>query len=82
MTTLTLPRLRTRARKQGAEIAAALIVAVGYVIGPVWRRKALVPGLAGAGMVCWGAALVYLPAGVILGGLFLLALDRQIKLGR
>ena len=81
MTTLTLPRRRARARERGSQIAAALIVAVGKAIGPVYRRLPLVPGLAGAGMVSWGAALVYVPAGVILGGVFLLAMDRQIKLG-
>ena len=81
MTTLTLPRATRAWRARGSQIAAALIVSLGHVIGPVWRRRAVLPGLAGAGMVSWGAALVYLPAGVILGGVFLLAMDRQIKLG-
>lgn len=81
MTTLTLPRLRTRARARGSEIAAALLIGLGHVIGFAKRRSAFLPGLAGAALVSWGAALVYLPAGVILGGVFLLAMDRQIKLG-
>lgn len=81
MTTLTLPRRREREKSRGSQIAEKLADAAGWVIGPVWRRRAFLPGLAGAGLVSWGAALVYLPAGVILGGVCLLAMDRQIKLG-
>ena len=82
MTTLTFPRRRSRARARGSQITGALAAGVGHVIGFARVRSRLLPGLAGAAGVCWGAALVYLPAGVILGGVFLLAMDRQIKLDR
>jgi hypothetical protein len=81
VTTLTFQRRRTRARARGSQVAAALAVAAGRLVGWVQGRLPLLPGLAGAGMVSYGAALVYLPAGVILGGVFLLAADRQIKIG-
>lgn len=75
MTTLTLPL-----RRRGPEILAALIVGVGHVIGWARPRTRLVPGLAGAAMACYGVAGYDWRAGLILGGLFLLAMDRQIKL--
>ena len=37
-----------------------------------------VPGWAGAGLVSWGAAMVYVPAGLIVAGAFLLATDALI----
>jgi hypothetical protein len=36
------------------------------------------PGLAGAGLVSWGAAMVYLPAGLIVAGLALVLVDFRI----
>ena len=77
MTTLTLPR---RVRASSAETAATVAVAAGRVIGWAGRRAHVLPGLAGAALASFGTALVYLPAGVILGGVFLLAMDRQITL--
>jgi hypothetical protein len=50
----------------------------GHVVGRVLRAAPTVPGLAGAAMVAYGAAMVYAPAGVIAGGVFLLALDRRL----
>ena len=81
MTTITAAPFRRKAAARGSQIFAEVIVGVGRVIGWARSRSRLLPGLAGAAGVCWGAALVYLPAGVILGGVFLLAMDRQIKLG-
>jgi len=80
MTTLTLPRARAAWRERGSQVAAALAVGAGRVIGWARRRSSLLPGLAGAGLASWGTAMAYLPAGVILGGVFLLAMDRQIKI--
>jgi len=48
------------------------------VTGRVLSAIPTVPGLAGAAMVAYGASMVYLPAGVIAGGAFLLLLDRRL----
>lgn len=37
-----------------------------------------IPGILGAVLVCGGAAVIYWPAGLIIAGLLLLALDRRI----
>lgn len=37
-----------------------------------------VPGWAGAALISWGAGMVYLPAGVMVAGAFLLAVDALI----
>jgi hypothetical protein len=39
---------------------------------------AAVPALAGAGLISAGAALVYLPAGLIAAGLFCLRFDSRL----
>ncbi|GIH98100.1 hypothetical protein [Planobispora takensis] len=39
------------------------------------NARAVLPGLAGAALVCWGVALIYVPAALILAGVFLLLLD-------
>ena len=74
MTTLTFAR-----QPRGSQMAAALAVRAGRVIGWARRRSALLPGLAGAAMVSYGAALWHLPLGIAAGGAFLLAADRQIS---
>jgi hypothetical protein len=50
----------------------------GWLTGRVLSVLPTMPGLAGAAMVAYGAAMVYLPAGVIAGGAFLLLLDRRL----
>lgn len=50
----------------------------GKAVGRALSALPTVPGLAGAAMVSYGAAMIYLPAGVIAGGAFLLLLDRQL----
>ena len=82
MTTLTLPRLRREWRARGAQAAVMLVVGAGRVIGWARRRSALLPGLAGAAGVSWGLALITHQAGtgIAVGGVLLLAMDRQIKL--
>lgn len=72
-------RRSNRAAVYGATITAALMIGAGNVIGFARRCSVLLPGLAGAAMASYGTALVYKPAGVILGGLFLLAIDRQLS---
>jgi hypothetical protein len=59
-------------------VLAAVALAAGKVTGHVLSVLPTVPGLAGAAMVAYGAAMVYRPAGVIAGGAFLLLLDRRI----
>jgi len=83
MTTLTLPRLRREWRARGAQGAVVLVLGAGPGVGWARRRSALVPGLAGAAGVSWGLALITHQAGtgIAVGGVFLLAMDRQIKLG-
>jgi hypothetical protein len=43
------------------------------------RRPArFLPELAGLGLVAWGVAMIYTPAGVIAAGLFLVLVGSQI----
>lgn len=37
-----------------------------------------IPGLAGMAMVSYGAALIFLPAGIIVGGICLIVLDSRL----
>jgi len=64
-------------RAEGGWLASAVTLA-GKMTGRVLAAMTTVPGLAGAAMVAYGAAMVYRPAGVIAGGLFLLLLDRRL----
>ena len=41
-------------------------------------RVKLLPGILGAGLIVAGAAVVFWPAGLIVAGLLLLALDRRL----
>jgi hypothetical protein len=50
---------------------------IAALAGHTVRIAHALPGLAGAAMVSWGAAMVYEPAGLIVGGAFMLLLDRQ-----
>ena len=43
------------------------------LIGHTVRIANVLPGLAGAAMVSWGASMIYEPAGWVAGGAFLLA---------
>ena len=58
-------------------IALVLARPAGHTV----RIAHILPGMAGAAMVSYGAAMIYTPAGVIIGGGFLLLLDRQIAVG-
>lgn len=78
MTTLTLP---LPLRRCGSQVAGALAAGLGHVIGRARKRAPLMPGLAGAALACYSVAGYDWRAGGILGGVFLLAMDRQIKLG-
>jgi hypothetical protein len=63
-------------RLSRAALRAATIS--GYAVRIARRPARLLPGLAGLGLISWGAAMIYLPAGLIVAGLSLLAIDRQI----
>jgi len=55
-----------------------LASAAGYSWRIARRPVRYLPELAGFGLVSWGAAMVYLPAGVIVAGLSLLVIGSQI----
>jgi hypothetical protein len=59
--------------------AGRAAVAMGAAIRVSRRPARMVPGMAGAGLVAYGAALVYPPAGFIVGGLFLLWFGSEIN---
>jgi hypothetical protein len=77
MAAVALHRRETRA----SQMAAAVIIGVGKVIGFVRRRSPVLPGLGGAAAVSYGIAGYDWRAGLIAGGLFLLLMDHQIPLG-
>ena len=68
-------RVRLPWRMTGRKALLAAAGAAGTAVG--WSR--LAPSLAGAAMVSLGASMVYLPAGVILGGGFLLWIGTELQ---
>lgn len=58
-------------------LAKIPLILAGFA-GKSLRYARYVPGFAGAGLLSYGAALIYLPAGVILGGVLLLCLDWKL----
>lgn len=50
----------------------------GRLLNRSAAAAATVPGLAGAGLVAYGAGEIYRPALFITGGLFLLLIDRRM----
>ena len=59
-------------------LAGRLADVAGRATARMLKATMTVPGLAGAAMVAYGAAMVYRPAGVIAGGAFLLLIDRKL----
>lgn len=57
----------------------AITLSVVTFAGHTVRISNVLPGLAGAAMVSWGAAMIYTPAGYITGGLMLLAIAYEIN---
>lgn len=51
----------------------------GYAIRTARRPARFLPGLAGLGLIDWGAVMIYMPAGLIVTGVSLLLLDAQIS---
>lgn len=50
----------------------------GHTVRIVRSIGRYLPGWAGAGLVSWGIAEVYVPAGIIAAGIFLLAVDQRL----
>lgn len=68
-------RVRVPWRMAGRRIALAAAGVAGTAVG--WSR--LAPSLAGAAMVSLGASMVYTPAGVVIGGAFLLWIGTELQ---
>jgi hypothetical protein len=49
------------------------------IAGHTVRKANVLPGLAGAAMVSWGAAMIYTPAGWMLGGVMLCAIGYEVN---
>lgn len=59
--------------KRAASVIRTLLLLTAPIAGHTVRiAHSLVVGLAGAAMVSWGVAMIYIPAGWISGGVFLL----------
>lgn len=52
-----------------------LAAVLGSLAG--WSVRAW-PGVLGVGLLCWGVGMIYRPAALIVGGLFLLLLDKRM----
>lgn len=61
----SLPRLRSFAAGLASRVRG-------------WRLHAAIPALAGAGLISAGVAMVYLPAGLVVAGLFCLRFDSRL----
>jgi hypothetical protein len=49
------------------------------IAGHTVRRANIAPSLAGFSLVSWGAAMIYVPAGWITGGIALLIIGRELN---
>jgi hypothetical protein len=67
----------SQARAPG-RLLGGLAAAAGWTVGKVLPALRTMPGLVGAAGMAYGASMIYLPAGVIAGGAFLLLMDRRI----
>ena len=56
----------------------AAAAGLGHTVRIGRKAGRYAPGWSGAALVSWGAAMAWLPAGLIVGGLFLLACDALI----
>lgn len=63
----------------GARLRTSLAGLAERHAGTIGRLVRSVPGMLGAAVVSIGVAMIYAPAGVIVAGLFLLAIDRGIE---
>jgi hypothetical protein len=77
-TTSKIARLRQRARARGLAVAGAAAAGLGHTVRLGRISAVFLPGLAGAGLVSWGAWMAWHPAGLIAAGTFCLACDRLL----
>ena len=68
---------RVRRRVDWSRMLTPLAAGLGHVLRLSRRAAVNAPGVAGAGLVSFGAWLAWAPAGFVVAGLFLLALDRR-----
>lgn len=59
-------------------MALGLAAACGYAVHQARRPARFLPELAGLGIVSWGVAMIYLPAGVIAAGVSLILVGARI----
>lgn len=71
-----IPRARKAARAR-RRLLPAVAAAAGHVLRLSVRVGTQLPGLVGAGAICYGAWLAWAPAGFVVAGMFMLALDRR-----
>jgi hypothetical protein len=70
---------RRRRRRSLAPAFRALAAGAGHALRLVALSGRYLPGLAGAGVLSFGAWLAWAPAGFVVAGLLLLALDRRLR---
>jgi hypothetical protein len=71
-----IPRARKAARAR-RRLLPAMAAAAGHALRLSVRVGTQLPGLVGAGAICYGAWLAWAPLGFATAGVFLLALDRR-----
>lgn len=69
--------IRTLTRR----LTLSLATLTGHTVRIANAAAPVAPALAGFGLVSWGAAMIYTPAGWIAGGLSLLLIGREINQG-
>lgn len=70
--------VRLEGARVAGRVAERLGRLVGYALIGTGKAARSAPGFLGACAVVYGAATIYLPAGWISAGLFLLLLDRRV----
>lgn len=65
--------------KRLASVYRSLTLQFASLAGHTVRIANVLPGLAGAAMVSWGAAMIYTPAGWMVGGTALLAFGYEVN---
>ena len=71
--------VRPRLSTAWTAVAGRAAIVAGHAIRKVRPALPSMPGLAGAAMVSYGIAMIYLPAGVIAGGAFLLWIGTELN---
>lgn len=64
--------------KRVPSVIRTLLLLTGSIAGHTVRIAHSLVGLAGAAMLSWGVAMIYVPAGWISGGVFLCAMAYEL----